>query len=158
MIPARLSIWIKRKTVPQGKIFQKDGRWIYLANITSNKYWRNYSGYSIATQLLETFSKAKIRPLIIYRITDKNLAWSATPTDFLKNGIPVTYGSHRQQVLPIKKWKAHRKSLNEPFNLPDMTIDEWVKLDPVEYHGASMDEYVKAMDRLNETRIKLGII
>jgi hypothetical protein len=157
MIPCRLSIYIKGKNTPQGKVFIKDGKWIYLANITSNKYWRNYSGYSIATQLLEAFSKAKIRPLIIYRITDKNLAWSATPTTFLKKGIPVTY-DHRQQVLPIKKWKAYRERLDEPFNLPDLTVDEWVKSDPVEYHNATMDEYLESRERLNDIRLKLGII
>lgn len=127
---ARLSIWIAKKPVLQGKFYWLDKRPIFLFNVDKNKLWRNYNGYSIATQLLEVFSELKLRVTIIYKNIETGEKWSATPSDFYKYGIPVSWGSHRQLVLPIAKWKAFRLNLEEPFNLPKMTIDDWKQTKP----------------------------
>lgn len=123
--PAILAIYIKGKLTPQGKIFQQDGRWIFLVNIDENKWWKNYSGYSIASQILETFSKAKIKPRIVYRWTEKNLLYETNKTTFLKKGIPVSYGDHRQIVLPILNWKTFKGKLTEPFSLSEVSVGRW---------------------------------
>lgn len=127
MINCRLNIWINRKLVPQGKIYQQDGRWIYLADITENKWWRNYSGYSISAQILEAFTKAKIKPRIIYNLYKEGILYETNKSAFYKKGILVPWGSHRQYCLPIQNWKVCRDEICEPFNLPDLDVSKWLK-------------------------------
>lgn len=127
MKTARLKIWIKGKPVLQGKYYERDGKPVFLCNIDRNKLWTTYNGYSIANQILEAFSKLKIRPLILYKYAERNLVYQATPSDFYRHGIQVDYGHHRQLILPVSKWKFFKEDLKEPFNLPAMTLDEWTK-------------------------------
>ena len=126
MINARLKIWIQGKPVLQGKIYKEDNKWIFLVNIDKNKVWRNYNGYSIATQILELFQKAKLRPIILFKNVDSKMILMAKPTNFYKYGIPVNYGNHRQIVLPINKWGFYKGELHEPFGLPEKTTQEWL--------------------------------
>jgi len=127
MIQARLQIWIKGKPVLQGKVYEIDKKPVFLANIDDNKLWHNYNGYSIANQILETFQSLKLRPLILYKHIKSDLIYQAVPSDFYKLGIEVNYGNHRQMVLPVNKWKFFKGELNEPFDIPAMTVDEWKK-------------------------------
>ena len=152
MRPVRLKIWIKSKPVLQGKVYQLDGKWIFLANIDDNKLWHNYNGYSIANQILEAFSTLKVRPLILYKHKKRGLIYMSVPSDFYKHGIQVEYGKHRQMVLPVKHWKFFHKKLKEPFGLPSMDIDSWMKEKKQEpdYSGVSMDGYLKSMNKLGE--------
>lgn len=127
MTNCRLQIWIKGKPILQGKIYKLDEKWVFLANIDSHKLWRNYNGYSIATQILEAFQDLKIKPLILFKNIENKQVLQAIPSDFYKSGIPVSYGNHRQMVLPVIKWKFFKGDLQEPFNLPAKTVDEWKK-------------------------------
>jgi len=112
---------------PQGKFYYLDGKPVYLADMTTSKWWRNFSGYSISKQILNAFTKIKIRPQIIYRIKEKAILYFATPTLFTKKGILVPY-THEQYVLPIKNFKAKQGDVYfEPKDLPVMNLDDWIK-------------------------------
>lgn len=111
---------------PQGKFFYVAGKPYFLADMTPSKWWRNYAGYSIAKQLLEAFSKLKIRPVICYRVREKGILYFAKPSDFKKKGILVPYGHHQQYVLPIKNWTAREGRLDDPHNLPVVKLGDWV--------------------------------
>ena len=128
MRQARLSIFIGHgKPIPQGKIYKKEDKWIFLANITDAKWFNNYSGYAISAQILEAFTKAKIRPRIIYNLYEKGIKYETTKSKFYSKGILVPFGNHRQYCLPIKNWKVCREDIKEPFGLPDLTIGKWIK-------------------------------
>lgn len=124
---ARLSIFIKGHPVLQGKFYFLNEKPVFLVNIDDAKLWHNYNGYSIALQILETFQKAKLRPLILYKHITRNIVYQTTPSMFSKKGILVPYGSHRQSVLPINKWKIFKEDIQEPFNLPEVSVDNWLK-------------------------------
>jgi hypothetical protein len=126
MINCRLMIWINKKPVLQGKIYKLDKKWVFLVNVDKNKIWRNFNGYSIANQILELFEKAKLRPLILYKNVENGLVFMANQSMFKKFGIQVNFGSHRQIVLPVNKWKFFKEELKEPFNLPQMTTSDWL--------------------------------
>jgi hypothetical protein len=148
----RLSIWISKKPVLQGKVYQLDGKWVFLVNIDKNKLWYKYNGYSIATQVLEAFKKLKIRPLILYKYAERHQVFMATPSKFYKYGIPVNFGGHRQFILALQYWSYFKGELNEPFNLPEVTIDKWVKgvVEEQHYEGVSAGIYLGAMSKLWE--------
>lgn len=149
MINARLTIFIKGIPVIQGKIYKREDKWIYLANISNNKLWHNYNGYSIALQILETFQKAKLRPLILYKHIKSNIVYQTTPSMFNKKGILVAYGLHRQSVLPINKWKIFKDDLQEPYNLPEVSVDNWLR-PPRVYPKVDMDQYLDSRMKLKE--------
>jgi len=114
----------------QGKFFYLDNdekRPVYLADMTEAKWWRNYGGYSIAKQLLDAFSKAKLRVKIIYRVRKEGRYYTANMTMFKKKGVLVPFGGHDQYVLPIDKWQVEAGNINDPHDLPVMTISEWLK-------------------------------
>jgi hypothetical protein len=154
MKTCRLSIWIKGKPILQGKYYTLNGKPVFLANIDEFKLWTTYNGYSIANQLLEAFSKAKIRPLILYHYAKRNLIYKATPSDFTKYGIQIEYGEHRQIILPLKKWHFFHEELAEPYGLPKMTVDEWLKEDKDVVGDVSAP--ISVMQRLKEEAIKQG--
>lgn len=159
MTNCRLQIWIQGKPVLQGKVYELDEKWVFLANIDSHKLWRNYNGYSIATQILEAFQKLKIKPLILYKNVENNQILQAVPSDFHKFGIPVSYGNHRQIILPILKWKFFKGDLQEPFNLPAKTIDEWTKTPDADARNFSIQPSIfqQIKDRNPKLVTSLGI-
>lgn len=125
---------------PQGKFYYLDGKPVYLADMTPNKWWRNFSGYSISKQILDAFSKLKIKPQIIYRFKEKAILYFATSTLFTKKGIFVPYGSHEQYVLPIKNFKAKQGDVYfEPKDLPIIDLNNWMKTSTQSVHD-SMSE------------------
>lgn len=146
---ARLSIFISGHPVLQGKIYQREGKWIYLANIDGNKLWHKFNGYSIALQILETFSKAKIKPLILYKYAERNLVFQTNISTFKKKGIPILAGSHRQLILTIPEWKYFKDDLNEPYNLPNMSVDNWLK-PPVKMLHIDPEQKLNSMFKLKE--------
>lgn len=146
---ARLSIFIKGCPVIQGKYYTLNGKPVFLVNIDDNKLFYNYNGYSISCQILETFSVAKLRPLILYKHLKKNIVYQTTPSVFNKKGILVSYGSHRQSVLPINKWKIFKGDLQEPYNLPSMSVDQWLK-PPVRTLHVDPEQYNNSRLRLKE--------
>lgn len=155
MKSCRLQIFIKGKPKLQGKFYTLNGKYVFLANIDQNKLWTTYNGYSIANQILEAFSKVKIRPVILYKYVEKNLIYKATPSDFRKYGIQVDYGSHRQLILPLAKWHFFHDDLQEPFGLPKMTTDNWIK----ESTTHLVEDYsvpLSIMQRLKQDAIKKG--
>jgi len=118
----------KRHHEPQGKFYYHQGKPIYIADVTPNKWWRNYGGYSISRQILDAFSKVKIRPAIIYRDKIKAMVYTSNMTNFKKKGILVAYGGHSQYVLPINRWDAKNILIKgEPYNLPVITVANWIK-------------------------------
>ncbi len=113
---------------PQGKFFYQSGKPMYLADMTSNKWWRNYGGYSIAKQLLNAFFETKVKPQIIYRVKEQSTLYCTSQTQFLKKGVMVAYGNHEQFVLPIRYFKAVNGNISdEPKNLPIVNLNDWVK-------------------------------
>lgn len=129
MINSRLFIWIGKKKVPQGKMFKVyGGRWIYLANISERKFYRNYSrGLAISVRILEAMAKAKVSCSILYRWTEKGIIYHSKRSDFYKYGILRADGSHRQLILPLIKWGVWKEPIGEPFNLPDVSVDKWAE-------------------------------
>jgi hypothetical protein len=126
---AVLKIWINRKPVDQGKIFKMD-KWYYLADMTERKWYINYAGYAIADQILKAFSKAKIKPVILYRRRDLNVVYKTNATRFVKKGIQRDDGGHRQWILPLKgNWDTLKAKPAEPFGLKAMTVQEWLDSD-----------------------------
>lgn len=121
----------KLHVAPQGKIFKDDwGKWIYLADMTPAKWFKNFSGYAISTQILEAFAKVKIRPSICYRRRDLGVYYTATPTLFYQKGIKGSWNGHSQVALPIKNWDTKSVSkIKEPKNLPVQSVDKWIKPD-----------------------------
>lgn len=112
----------------QGKFYYLNGKPVFLADMTPAKWWRSFGGYSISKQILDAFSKLKIRPQIIYRLKEKAILYFTTPTVFKKKGILVPYGFHEQYVLPIHNFKAVSVRLeSEPTNLPVMVLADWMK-------------------------------
>ena len=128
---AVLQIWYtfngKPRAYPQGKIYQDNGKWVYLQDMTPNTLWRNFNGYSIAEQVLDAFSRAKIRPQIIYRERHKGQLLYATPTLFKKKGIKANYGGHTQYILCLGYWKAKQGNVEDPHGLPVMELSKWLK-------------------------------
>ena len=113
---------------PQGKFFSYTGKPVFLADMTPNKWWRNYGGYSIAKQLLNAFSEVKVKPQIIYRVKEQGTLYCTNQTQFLKKGVMVAYGGHEQFVLPIRYFKAVNGNISdEPKNLPIVNLNDWVK-------------------------------
>jgi hypothetical protein len=78
----------------------------------------------------------------------------ATPSDFKKYGILVDYGSHRQFVLPLNKWRFFHDDLQEPFGLPKLSIDDWIKQSNNTIEDCSAP--LSVMQRLKEQAIKDG--
>ena len=146
---ARLSIFIKGRPVVQGKYYVLNEKPVFLVNIDEHKLWHNYNGYSIASQILETFSKAKLRPFILYKYTTRNIIYQTTPSMFNKKGVLVSYGSHRQIVLPINKWKIFKEDLQEPFNLPQVSVDNWLK-PPRKFYPVYQEDYIKQRMRMKQ--------
>ncbi len=144
-----VSIFIpKQGFVRQGKFCFIDGKPCFVANMTERKWWRNFSGYSIAKRILEVLPKG-IK--IIYKREDLNTYYETTKSKFLKKGIPVSYGNHSQFVLPISAWKIHNGKLeNEPKNLPILNLEKALKQEKTEEDEPvpTMEEYLKARLRL----------
>lgn len=134
----------KKHHEPQGKFFYAYNKAIYLADMTSHKWWNNYGGYSISKQILDAFSRVGERPTIVYRIKNSTTFYTANMTTFKKMGVLVAYGGHAQYVLPIGKWKVHEgKIKGEAFNLPVVTVANWIKSKNEDPNDAFVpDEYV----------------
>jgi hypothetical protein len=124
-----LQIYIKGKPVVQGKFFMQGRKAVYIQNVDGAKWVRMVGGYAIAEQLLEAFSKAKLKVKIIFNIKEKAIAYSTNQTNLNKHGMPFAYGDHRQRALSIK-WMKLEKDFNEPYNLPVMSVDSWLKNEP----------------------------
>lgn len=146
---ARLSIFISGHPVLQGKYYQLNEKPVFLVNIDDNKLFRNYNGYAIAAQIVETFKKAKLRPIILYKHTTRNLIYQTTLGKFTSKGVLVNYGGHRQYVLPINNWTFFKEDLNEPYNLPSMSVDQWLK-PPVKMLHIDPEQKLNSMLRLKQ--------
>ena len=113
---------------PQGKLYFFNKKPMYLADMTPKKWWKNFSGYSISKQILDAFTKAKVRPQIIYRRRDLGTLYATTPTQFKKRGIFGHWGGHDQYVLPVYSFDPIPWStLSEPIDLPLLSISDWLK-------------------------------
>lgn len=146
---ARLSIFIKGTPVLQGKYYQLNEKPVFLVNIDEHKLWTKFNGYSIANQILETFSKAKIKPLILYKYVERNLVFQTNISTFKKKGIPILAGGHRQLILTIPEWKYFKDDLQEPYNLPSMSVDQWLK-PPVKMLHIDPEQKLNSMFKLKE--------
>ena len=146
---ARLCIFISGHPVLQGKYYTLNEKPVFLVNIDSNKLWKKFNGYSIALQILETFSKAKIKPLILYKYAERNLIFQTNISTFKKKGIPILAGGHRQLILTIPEWKYFKDDLNEPYNLPSMSVDQWLK-PPVKMLHIDPEQKLNSMLRLKQ--------
>lgn len=112
----------------QGKFFYHGGKPVYLADMDEDKLMYKFNAYGIAKQILDAFSKVKIKPSIIYRIKkDANLLL-ATPTVFLQKGLLRNFGGHEQYFLPVQYFKAVNGNISdEPKNLPILNLNDWIK-------------------------------
>ncbi len=151
---ARLSIFISGKPVLQGKVYTLNEKPVFLVNIDDAKLFRNYNGYAIAAQIVETFKKAKLRPTILYKHTTRNLIYQTTLGKFTTKGVLVNYGSHRQWVLPLSNWTFFKDDLQEPYNLPSMSVDQWLK-PPVKTLHIDPEQQLNARLRLKEMFLKV---
>jgi len=128
MKEAVLSIFIKGKPVQQGKFFYLDGKPVFLANINPNKWWNNFNGWSIARQILDAFSKSRLRGVkIIYAYKKRATYYTTSATAFRKHGFLADWGGHQQYILNVKYWKANEGKVPEPYNLPVVSSDRWVR-------------------------------
>ena len=123
---AVLKIWIKGKPVEQGKFWREGKKAFYLQNVDDVKWIRMVGGYAIAEQILESFTKTKLRPKIIFFFKQKGWAYSTNQTQFNKHGMPYPYGDHRQRAMSVK-WMKLENEFTEPFDLPVVNLDEWSK-------------------------------
>jgi hypothetical protein len=146
---ARLSIFISGTPVLQGKYYTLNEKPVFLVNIDDNKLFRNYNGYAIAAQIVETFKKAKLRPIILYKHITRNLIYQTTLGKFTSKGALVNYGGHRQYVLSIPHWTFFKDDLNEPYNLPSMSVDQWLK-PPVKMLHIDPEQKLNSMLRLKQ--------
>lgn len=146
---ARLSIFISGQPVLQGKYYTSNEKPVFLVNIDDNKLFRNYNGYAIAAQIVETFKKAKLRPIILYKHTTRNLIYQTTLGKFTSKGALVNYGGHRQYVLSMPHWTFFKEDLNEPYNLPSMSVDQWLK-PPVKMLHIDPEQKLNSMLRLKQ--------
>jgi len=113
---------------PQGKLFFVNKQLMYLADMTEGKRFRNFNGYAISKQILDAFTKAKVRPQIIYRRRDYGTLYSTTPAQFKKKSIFGHWGGHDQYVLPITSFDPIPWAvLHEPINLPLLSVSDWLK-------------------------------
>lgn len=147
--PCRLSIFISGTPILQGKIYYLNEKPVFLVNIDDNKLFRNYNGYAIAAQIVETFKKAKLRPTILYKHVTRNLIYQATLGKFTTKGALVNYGGHRQYVLAMPHWTFFKEDLNEPYNLPSMSVDQWLK-PPVKMLHIDPEQKLNSMFKLKE--------
>ena len=153
MKPCRLSIWIKKKPVLQGKFYYLDGKPTFLFNVDKNKFMEIYQGYGIAEQVLRGFEKAKIRGLqIIAKNTDNHTSYITNRSRLYKKGIKNFFGGHTQWFLPLKNWKVFKDSLEEPYGLPRKTIEEWFKSNKMEDCSPPID----VLERLREEAKRQG--
>jgi hypothetical protein len=136
-----LKIFIKGHPVIQGKYAEVNGKPCYFANMTAIKFFRNYSGYAIAKQILDDLPRGT---KIIYKRRDLNTHYITNRQRFYKRGILVVFGNHRQYVLPLKLWEAKAGMPVEPKDLPIDTLSDWK-------HGeVNNDEYKRSVGRLAE--------
>lgn len=146
--PSVLAIYIpKQGLIRQGKFCLIDEKPCFIANMTPQKEWRNFSGYSISIRLLEALPRGT---KIIYKRVDLNQYYITNRNTFHKRGVLVNYGSHSQIVLPLKNWLVKSGSFDEPRNLPVINLEDWKK--PVEA-PASVDsfqpeQWLQARERL----------
>ena len=121
---AVISIWIpKQKFVRQGKFCLINDKPCFVANMTAQKWFKNYAGYAISKRILDSFAKLKIKPQIIFKREDLNTYYLTNRTTFQKKGVLVFYGGHSQYVLPMKNWQVKKGKLeNEPRKLPVMSL------------------------------------
>lgn len=150
MTEAVLKIFYKGKKKPeaQGKVFKKGDEWIYLADMTPNKYIRNGDGYTIAYQILDALKDKNIT--IIYRRKDLKTCYKATRNLFLRKGWKVNWGNHEQQILAVESFEYSDYIYGEPNNLPSMTVDSWLKPPKTYDKPVSQDEYINMRLRLRE--------
>ena len=152
MTNSRLFIFIGKKRIPQGKVFKVYGnRWIYLADITEAKFYEKFNrSLAIAVRILEAFAKVKINVSILYRWKEKGIVYWTRRSDFYKYGILRADGDHRQLLLPVNKWRVWKEPLNEPFNLPDVSVDRWAKDSDYERRVEDYSMPVSVFARLKE--------
>lgn len=125
---AQLKIWIPGQNyVAQGKVCEFEGKMAYLAEMSEIKWFRKFSGYAIAKRLLDTFSKVKFNPVIVYYRPDLDTYYTTTRSKFIEKGILVNYGGHSQYILPIHNWNAKAGQPLVPTNFPSMSLTDWEK-------------------------------
>lgn len=134
---AVLAITYNGKQYPQGKYFEKEGKRYFVVNIDEKKLFRTFNGYGISKEVLDAFSRHKLRNiLIVYRVVGKNMTYVANPTLFKSKGILVAYGGHPQYVLPIKNWKVYPKDFTiDPKDLPVLPLSKWGEQPQYRYEG-----------------------
>ena len=125
-----LEIYIKGKPIQQGKIWFAGKKCFYLQNVDDAKWVKMVGVYAISEQILEAFTKAKLRPKIIFNFKKKGWAYSTNQTAFNKHGMPFPYGDHRQRAMSVK-WMRLEKDFEEPFDLSVRSVDSWLKGDIV---------------------------
>ena len=144
-----LKIFIKGKPIKQGKYAEIDGKPCYFANMTKAKWFRNYTGYAIAKQILDELPRGT---KIIYKRVDLNTHYITNKTRIYKKGILFVYGDHRQYCLPLKQWEAKAGMPAEPKDLPVDILSDWK-------HGEVDYERIRHQaGRLVELARKAGIL
>lgn len=150
----------------QGKIFQHDGTWVYLADMTPNKWMHNYNGYGIADQIIEAFRTMKIRPRIIYRRRDLHTMYETT-LKHIKDHAPLAkFGGHAQWFLPLGKGKFEAitwTDFHEPKDLPILSVKDWMREPAKDYSvpapvSFTVKDHVDAWMRLRQIAITKGIL
>lgn len=125
MRDAVLSIYIpKQGHVSQGKFCTVADKPYFIANMTEDKWFRNYSGYAISKRILDSLPRGTT---IVYKRLDLGTHYITNRTRFEKKGVLVAFGGHSQWVLPLRNWKAKPGQMEEPHQLPVMDLEDWKK-------------------------------
>ena len=136
---AVISIWIKNKTVEQGKYIERDGYRFFIFNMkyrtiinknkekeqVINKWLRMGNGYTISKQVFDALSKLPSKPSvrIIATLKESNCYYETTLAKYKSNGWIPAIGDHRQLVLNRTLWEMKHGEFDEgERNLPVMTI------------------------------------
>ena len=149
----------------QGKIFQYEGTWVYLADMTQNKWMHNYRGYGIADQIIEAFKSVKIRPRIIYRRRDTHTLYETTMKHIKDHAVYANFGGHKQWFQPIGKGKFEAipwTEFHEPKDLPIVSAKTWMRntdtIIPTEHPTFTVKDHVDAWLRLKDIARAKGIL
>ena len=120
MEPHLVSLIVDNRPEPRGKIFQIDGKWIFLRNIRRHQIIRIYDGFSIDNALLRYLVDQGVDEIHYYLVDDRKL-YITTPTAASKHGLRWSKGSRWQYIMPRRYWNQEEKTYEVPL-IPDEIV------------------------------------
>lgn len=125
--PHLVSLMVDNIPEPRGKVFQVDGKWIFLRNVKRHQIIRIYDGFSVDMALLRYFVGIDLDELH-YVLEDK--LYITTTNAVQKRGYRWGRGSRWQYILPRRFWNQETRTYEPPL------IPDWI----VQVIGPQLDE------------------